>query len=167
MTQINLLSWCGDRSYTENTPSGYYLIQHETKSGEKTLGPSYSSEYDATLWLKFYCGALSANASMLTTEMTKWHRMMTEMYEVFRGLDLNYRQTDGLAFAGRTGRITRGDYIDITNASPVTASRDLAKLVELGLLEPQGNTRNRIYFLSLTHQEGQEEDAQLPLPSTE
>lgn len=134
---------------------------------ERTLGPSYSSEYDATPWLEFYCSALSANSSILTKQMTDWRRMMTGMYDKFQEFDLNYRQTDGLAFASRTGKITRGDYIDITNASPVTASRDLAKLVELGLLEPQGNTRNRIYFLSLTHQEGQEEDAQLPLPSTE
>jgi DeoR/GlpR family transcriptional regulator of sugar metabolism len=46
----------------------------------------------------------------------------------------------------QTGQMTRGDYVEITGVSPVTASRDLAYLVEKGMLKAQGMTRNRVYL---------------------
>ena len=52
---------------------------------------------------------------------------------------------DALAFAYRAGQITRADYMEITGVSPATASRDLAVLVEAGVLIPKGKTRSRIY----------------------
>ena len=56
------------------------------------------------------------------------------------------RHIDGLAYAMRTGRITRGDYIEITGVSKTTASRDLAALTGMGALRAEGQTRNRIYI---------------------
>ena len=50
-------------------------------------------------------------------------------------------QVDGYAFAVRAVQITRGQYLEITSVSPVTASRDLADLVQKGLLTTEGKTR--------------------------
>ena len=69
----------------------------------------------------------------------------------------------------QTGSMTRGVYVEITGVSPITASRDLAKLVELGFLVAEGKTRSRVY---LPHPDnlGGELDSdrkQLPLPEGE
>ena len=57
------------------------------------------------------------------------------------------RLADALAYAHQTGAITRSEYIEITGVSPVTASRDLARLVETGLFVSEGKTRSRVYRL--------------------
>ena len=115
---------------------------------ERTLGSHFLPGYDATPWLEFFVRALMAHTRQLTAALTDWHRQMNEVYQDFEKLGLNHRQADGFVFATRTGQITRADYLEITGTSPVTASRDLALLVELGWLVPVGKTRARVYFLA-------------------
>ena len=43
------------------------------------------------------------------------------------------------------GTITRADYIEIAGVSPITATRDLARLARGKLLVAEGKTRSRIY----------------------
>ena len=112
---------------------------------ERTLGPAFARDYDTTLWLEFFANCLMAEAMRLTGALTDWHRMMEDFSKEVDSLGLNFRQTDALVYAIHTGQITRGDYIEITNASPVTASRDLAELAQYGLLRAEGKTRNRVY----------------------
>jgi len=120
---------------------------------ERTLGPRFSPDYDATPWLRFFAINLMAHTIEFTQTLTEWHRNMSKVYESFETRHLNHRQADGLAYAARTGRITRPDYIEITNAAPATASRDLARLVEEGYLTPEGKTRGRVYrYVSRTEQ---------------
>ncbi len=113
---------------------------------EQALGDHFRRDYDASSWLGFFTNSLLAQAMRLTDELTKWHQNMSELYSTLEALNVNHRQTDGIAYAARTGQITRADYMDITDASPLTASRDLARLVELGLLVPRGRTRGRVYL---------------------
>jgi cell filamentation protein, protein adenylyltransferase len=118
---------------------------------ERTLGTHFDPDYDATPWLRFFIRHLMAHTITLTQRLTEWHRQMSAVYEVLEGMDLNHRQADGLAYAARTGKITRADYMEITHASPVTASRDLARLARKGLLNAMGKTRARVYlFVSPT-----------------
>ena len=101
--------------------------------------------------------------------MADWHRMMESYHKGVKKHDLSERQADGLIYTYRLGILTRADYMEITGTSPGTASRDLAKLVELGLLIPEGKTRDRIYRLGLETDNGQkqekkpEEQLQMPL----
>ena len=113
---------------------------------ERTLGSTFTPEYDSTTWLEFFAKSVLADALRLTATLTDWHRMMEPFYANADAMGLNFRQVDALAYAMQTGRITRGDYIEITNASPVTASRDLAELANRGLLRAEGRTRSRIYI---------------------
>lgn len=83
----------------------------------------------------------------LAGELTKWHQWLEEPYKQFEQLGVNHRQIEALAYAARLGKITRAEYIEITKAAPVTASRDLAHLVDLGVLRAQGRTRGRVYIL--------------------
>lgn len=112
---------------------------------ERTLGTRFNPAYDVTPWLEFFTVALMAHSLQLTGKLTDWHRNMTEVYKGLEKMDLNHRQADGFVYALRTGKITRAEYIEITGAAPVTASRDLARLAEEGWLVPVGRTRARIY----------------------
>ena len=113
---------------------------------ERTLKTSYSHEYDATLWLEFFTGVVMAHSLSLTATLTDWHRAMSQVYQNLKVMDFNYRQVDGWVYAVHASQITRAEYMEITGASPVTASRDLAGLVELGRLIPEGKTRARVYY---------------------
>ncbi len=112
---------------------------------ERSLGSRYEQGYDATQWLEFWADAIVEQTKVLAQTLTDWRRMMDEAYRDFDGLQLNHRQVDGLIFAMRAGSLTRSDYMEITNVSPVTASRDLHDLTERGLLIAEGRTRDRVY----------------------
>ena len=55
------------------------------------------------------------------------------------------RYVDAYALAVQSGQITRSNYVDITGVSVATASRDLAALVDAGVLVAEGKTRSRFY----------------------
>ena len=135
---------------------------------ERTLGTEFRQNYDATRWLEFYTTALFGAVTKLTIQLTDWRRLMDEMHTDFQQIGISNRETDGLAYALHKGRITRGDYIEITGISPMTASRDLAHLVEAGVFIAHGKTRNRFYVPRLGKESSDENSttgnhAQLPL----
>jgi Fic family protein len=113
---------------------------------EKTLGTEFPSRYDATPWLEFFTFALKVQSQQLAETLTDWHRTMEGIYQKAAEAGLAYRQIEGLAYAYNVGQMTRGDYIEITGVSPVTASRDLARLAQMGLLIKKGETRSRVYL---------------------
>lgn len=61
------------------------------------------------------------------------------------GLSLNERQLVGLRHLQHEGRITKQQYMRLTSATEVTAKRDLAELVNQGILVRKGATRNIWY----------------------
>lgn len=131
---------------------------------EQTLGAEFSHEYDATPWLEFFTFALWTHSQQLAERLADWHRMIDEIYNNLAGLGVTHRQTEGLAFAYRTGQMTRADYMEITGVSGQTASRDLAQLVAIGALIAKGRTRSRVYLKPTAKAERQPESAeQLPL----
>lgn len=111
-----------------------------------TLGTQYDSGYDVTPWLEFFTTALEVESKGLMDKLTDWHRMMSDIQETLGKLDINRRQAEALAYIHRTGKISRAEYIEITGASPGTASRDLAQLVQRRLLVAQGATKGRVYL---------------------
>lgn len=114
----------------------------------RALGDGFAPDYDASSWLEFFARSLLAEGVRITDQLAKWHQMVAVLYEAMEPLNVNRRQTDGMALALRTGRLTRAEYMEMTSASPLTASRDLARLVDLGILIPRGKTRGRVYFFN-------------------
>lgn len=112
---------------------------------DRTLGSKFTVEYDATAWLEFFAGALYNHALELVAGLTDWHRSMEQQYKNAEAKGWDRRYADGVTYALRTGSISRSEYIEVTGVSPVTASRDLAQLVEAEMLIPEGKTRSRIY----------------------
>lgn len=142
------------------------LVQREYRTAiEQTLGTEFPPEYDATRWLEFFTDALRIHSQQLADTLTDWHRKMDGIYQRAAKVGLIHRQTEGLAYAYNVGRMTRGDYVEITGVSPGTASRDLARLVEKGLLIGQGQTRSRVYLIPEAKPEPTTiPPEQLPLP---
>jgi len=115
---------------------------------ERTLGDRFAPDYDASSWLEFLAGSLLAEGMRITDQLTMWHQNVSLLYEAMEPLNVNHRQTDGMALAVRAGQLTRADYMEMTGASPLTASRDLARLATLGVLIPKGKTRGRVYLFN-------------------
>ena len=133
---------------------------------ERALGASFSENYDSTGWLEFFVVTMKLHIDTLVGRLTDWHRMMQDLHESVANAGLTPRQVDGQMYALHLGQITRFDYIEVTGVSPLTASRDLAKLVELGFLDAEGKTRSRVYRPIGARQEAQGEstEQQLTLP---
>lgn len=115
---------------------------------DRTLGGSYRRDYDATHWLEFWTQTLVAHTTALAAKLTDWRRMMDDLYRDFDRLGLKHREIDALMFAVKVGPMTRSDYVEIAKVSPLTASRDLARLVDQGWLIAEGRTRDRIYHFT-------------------
>ena len=113
---------------------------------ERTLGTEYRPEFDATPWLEFFALSWRQHVQEFTVGLMNWQRMIQEVYSSAADRGWTARQADGLVLAFQAGKISRPDYIDITGVSPVTASRDLAEMVEAGMLVPNGKTRARVYY---------------------
>ena len=132
---------------------------------ERTLGAEFKADYDTAGWLEFFAGTVGTNARCLVALLTDWHKWMKEGHEFMETAGVVPRLADAVGYAASIGPITRGDYMEITGVSPVTASRDLAKLVELGFLRAEGKTRSRVYHPTSTEPKGPESvpEGQLPL----
>lgn len=134
----------------------FSIREHYFAAIERTLGARFMPDYDSTPWLEFFTSSLFAHTITLIQTLTDWRRSMDRLHKTLAKVNVSERQTDGLAYAIRTGRITRSDYIEITSTSPVTASRDLAYLAREGWLIPIGKTRSRIYLYA--HKDSESED---------
>lgn len=114
---------------------------------KQSLGKRYTDKYDLTPWLAFFTESVVVQALILEERLTDWRIMVDEIYGDLVPLGLRERQIDGLLYAERIGYITRKDYIEITNVSPLTATRDLMDMVGRDILQPEGTGRNRKYIL--------------------
>ena len=112
---------------------------------KQTLGTGFNTGYDATPWLEFSTAALKLCSDLLLEQTTDWHRMMQDARHRWEATGWPQRYVDAYALAVQSGRITRSDYVDITGISVATASRDLAAMVDAGVLTAEGKTRSRVY----------------------
>lgn len=114
---------------------------------EMALGREYAAGYDATRWLEYFAGVVLEQAEALVDLLTEWQRQFERMHQLGDSRGLSFRQVEALIYAASAGKMTRQDYMEISNVSAETASRDLAKLLRLGLVTAHGNTRSRYYVL--------------------
>lgn len=113
---------------------------------QQSIGKSYTPGYDFTPWLEFFTESVLLQARKLERTITDWKMAIDDMHNDLRPLGMNERQIDGLLYSMRVGYITRKDYVEITNVSPLTAMRDLKDIVNRGFLAPKGAGRNRKYL---------------------
>jgi Fic family protein len=115
---------------------------------ERTLGDTFAESYDATTWLEFFVDSVDRASLDLEILLTEWHQTIRTVHERTASYGLKPRQTEALTFAAQLPQLTRKDYMEITGVRELTATRDLAALVERGLLAAHGRTRDRTYTLT-------------------
>lgn len=124
----------------------------------QSLGQRFSTDYDLTPWLDFFTKSILMQAGFLEQRLTDWRIQVDEIHRDWVDSGLAERQIDGLIYAVNIGHITRKDYMEIANVSPLTATRDLQHLVKEELLTPQGAGRNRRYIFIRASGRGEERE---------
>jgi len=118
----------------------YYRVLAATGRG------SWHPENDAHLWLKFNLRAHHMQAQTLQRRFAEAEELWTSLDGLIAEHRLPERVSDPLFDAVLGLRVQRSTYIKRTELEQRTATRDLAHLAELGLLDPVGQTRGRYYL---------------------
>jgi Fic family protein len=109
---------------------------------------------EITAWLTWFAG-IALEAQRRGIARVEFIIAKTRLLDHLRG-EINARQEKALLRIfqegpeGFSGGLSAGNYITITGASPATATRDLADLVEKGALVRSGELRHARYTLMLS-----------------
>lgn len=112
-----------------------------------------SRAIEITGWLEFF-GSMVLEAQDQSLRRIGFLVQKAKFFERYRG-QLNERQEKVLlrmfreGVDGFKGGLSSNNHVSITRCSPATATRDLAKLVELGAMTRSGELKNARYFLKL------------------
>ena len=108
---------------------------------------------EVTAWLSWFAG-IAIEAQRRTTVRVEFLIGKTRLLDRLRG-QLNPRQEKALLRMlregpeGFEGGLSAGKYFTITGASPATATRDLADLVDKGALRRVGERRHARYHIAI------------------
>lgn len=133
-TFSSIEEWLGSNT------ADYYRILAATGQG------AWHPENDPHLWIKFNLRAHHMQAQTLQRRFDEAERLWTALDAIVAEHRLSERVADPLFDAVLGVRVQRSTYIKRTELERRTATRDLAHLAELGLLEPVGRTRGRYYL---------------------
>jgi Fic family protein len=112
-----------------------------------------NKDNEITSWLAWFAG-ISLEAQRRTLGQVEFVLDKTKLLDRFRN-ELNARQLAVLLRVlkegpeGFKGGLSAGNYAKIAKASPATTTRDLADMVERGVLTRTGETRHTRYYLSI------------------
>ena len=120
----------------------YYLVLAATGGG------AWHPENDARLWVKFNLRAHHIQAQTLRRRFDEADVLLRRLDELAAQHRLPERVTDPLFDAARGLRVRRPTYVKRMDVDERTATRDLSRLVDAGLLHPVGQTRGRYYLAS-------------------
>lgn len=108
---------------------------------------------EITAWLRWF-GAITIEAQRRTIAQVEFTIEKTRLLDRMRG-HWNARQEKAVPRMlregpdGFEGGLSAGNYMSITGASPATATRDLADLVEKGALIRRGERRHARYQVAI------------------
>ena len=125
--------WLGDN--TED----YYRVLALTGKG------SWQPRADAHLWVSFNLRAHHMQAQTVARRIDEAVATWAELDDLVAQHDLPARVTDLMYEAVLGYRLRRSTYVKAAGVEERTASRDLARLADLGILRPCGETRGRHY----------------------
>jgi Fic family protein len=123
----------------ENTED-YYRVLAITGQG------SWHPENDAALWVTFNLRAHHMQAQTVARRIDETVAIWAELDALVSRRTLPERTTDLLYEAVLGYRLRRSTYVNSAGIDERTASRDLARLVDAGLLRAVGETRGRQYL---------------------
>ena len=137
--QISDPAFCSIEEWLGRNTEDYYRVLTLTSSGKWHPRP------DANLWISFNLRAHHMQAQTIKRRIAEVEAVWTELDEIARSQNLPDRVLN-LMFEAHIGyRVRRSGYIKDAEIDTRTASRDLARLVDGGILHPHGETRGRHY----------------------
>jgi len=110
-----------------------------------TGGGSWQPERAADLWVSFNLRAHHMQAQTVARRADETSSIWTELDRLTAHHRLPDRVTNLLYEAVLGYRLRRSSYVRSAGIDQRTATRDLARLVEIGMLDGQGATRGRFY----------------------
>jgi Fic family protein len=128
------------------------ILESHRKRYYEELGRA-SRAIEITTWLEFF-GSMVLEARQQSLRRVGFLVEKAKFFERYRGR-LNERQEKVLlrmfreGVDGFKGGLSANNHVSITRCSPATATRDLAKLVEMGAMVRTGELKRARYFLKL------------------
>ena len=128
------------------------VLEKHRRRYYEALGQA-SRSTDATGWLEFF-GEMVLEAQEQSLRRIEFLVQKAKFFEKYRG-QLNERQEKVLlrifreGVDGFKGGLSSNNHTSINHCSPATATRDLAKLVEIGAMFRTGELKNSRYYLKL------------------
>jgi Fic family protein len=128
--------------YLGRNQSEYYHVLADVGHG------SWHPERDASRWVRFCLTAHYRQAVTVLRRSREFNRMCDAVDDLVREFKLPERTFYALADTTQGFRLVNSRYRSVADISQNLASRDLAHLCELGLLEAHGERRGRFYTAS-------------------
>lgn len=119
----------------------YYRVLAATGAG------SWRPERSAELWVKFNLRAHHIQAQTVRRRYREAGKLWLAFDQLIEQFGLAERVADELFDASLGFRIRRSTYVRRAEIEQRTATRDLARLTELNLLRPVGETKGRHYVM--------------------
>ncbi|MBF5081482.1 Fic family protein [Quadrisphaera sp. INWT6] len=133
-TFSSIEEWLGSNT------ADYYRVLAVTGRG------AWNPGNDAHLWLKFNLRAHHMQAHTLRSRIAEAEQLWERLDALVAQHHLPERVADALFDAARGLRVQRPTYVKRLELEERTATRDLARLVDAGLLTARGQTRGRYYL---------------------
>jgi len=133
-TFSSIEEWLGSNT------ADYYLVLAATGRG------AWHPDSDAHLWLKLNLRAHHLQAQTLRRRFQEADVLWRRLDELAGEHRLPERVSDALFDAARGLRVQRATYVRRLGLEERTATRDLSRLVDTGLLRAVGQTRGRYYL---------------------
>jgi len=134
--------FCSIEEYLGRNTQAYYDVLAAIGKGQ------WTPQNDARSWVRFCLTAHYRQAETLLRRTSEISRVWDELEELIRRDGLPERMEFALSDAAMGLRVRNATYRSAALVSENLASRDLAVLVQRGLLVPDGERRGRIYVAS-------------------
>lgn len=136
--------FCSIEEYLGRNTQQYYDVLGEVGAGQ------WNPDRDAAPWVRFTLTAHLRQARTMLRRVKESERLWDALERVARENGLPDRAVSGLFDAAMGFRLRNATYRAIANAedgeiTEGTATRDLGRMVDAGLLQPNGEKRGRFY----------------------
>ena len=132
-------AFSGIEEWLGHNTEDYYQVLAVTGQG------SWRPRADAHLWATFNIRAHHMQAQTVARRVDEASEIWRELDTLLRTNSLPERVAEILYEAVLGYRVRRSGYMKMTEVEKHTATRDLGRLADLGLLHPQGETKGRYY----------------------
>jgi Fic family protein len=134
--------FCSVEEYLGANTQDYYDVLQKVGQG------SWNPGNDASPWVRFTLKAHYQQATIALRRQQEMASLCAALEELLGSMGLPERATFALHDAAKGHRIRNGEYQMHADVTAQMATKDLARLVKAGLLEPRGQKRGRHYVAS-------------------